>query len=211
VPNLTREELLALLDCPAKLASTPPPPASTSKKPEACERFTPLHALIGNALPRLWHYALNKMPDANSRLKHKKLRELLIWLLEKNGYFTKEGANTPFMDKGREVRGKIDLLVTDSKGVPFLAIETDWTRQTASVKKLKVWHDRGVPVLWVYGQPMPPADLPELRQFADEAGGPLTVKWLPLFQLDHGWVGPARRYIRREPKPAFKKNSSQPR
>lgn len=196
--RISREEMLTLLG-PAPVAQTGeksvPEPVTAPQAPASPLPLTSpygrLHGLLARALPRLWRYAKQQPEASEVRALRRKLRELVSWVLTKEGYCVSPNAPTPYHADGREVQGRLELLVTAPDGSPLLALETDFTGEPDSLHKLAVWHARGVPVLWIVGRPCKPEDLPELRRLAGRTLRERTF-WLPIYHLEHGWVKSSR-------------------
>lgn len=196
-PLTGRPSEIARRDCWPK---EPPnaPPASLEPRPPASgprlEGPRGASALLGRALPRLWRYAVARSEGSGQRWRRRKLRELIHWLLTKEGYQVEAQVNSPYSRDGEQVRGRLELLIATSDGRPVLALETDWSAERESLLKLEVWHRRGTAGLWILGQPCERKDLTEFRKLADRTFAHDTSTWLSIYHLEHGWQGvsPAR-------------------
>lgn len=172
----------------ATTATLSPGPAVESEsscgevgRPRVRNEAAHVRYLLATAVPRLWRYTLEKSPELSVRAQRSKLRELLAWLFNKEGYAVTPGAPAPYRLKAGLISGRIDLLV-ESAGKPLLALETDWTREAASVAKLAHWHRQGVSTAWVLGA-VAPTELATWREFADRTFGGSTNGWLILVTL----------------------------
>jgi hypothetical protein len=189
----TAREILkatAILPEPAPTIRT----ASPTARPSG--RYTPstgsdqqrLQRLLDKSVPRLWQYALKEIPSRDPTHLRQKLRELLVWLFEKEGFDVRQQAAAPYRVNNREVKGRVDLVIHRKGGAPLLAMEADWTRTAASVLKLGSWSRQGIPVVWIIGAATEPTVLSSWRRFADEVSDSRSSRWLPILHLEHGWV-----------------------
>lgn len=165
-------------------AGTAPP--ATAGIRSSC--YTPLHFMLARTLPRLWAFAQRQPEAADARELHRKLRELIAWVLAKDRYAIESNVATTYRLEQEDVHGRLELLVRNREGAPVLAIETDWTTEPASLRKLEVWHDSGVPTLWILGAPAKAAGLSRFRSFANRTLRQSTRGWLAIYHLEHGWV-----------------------
>jgi hypothetical protein len=177
-------------DCLPKEPSNAPPTRlesqATVSGPNLDDRRN-AQALLGRALPRLWRYALSRAEGSGQRWRRRKLRELIQWVLTKEGYRVEAQVNSPYSRDGEQVRGRVELLIANSVGGPVLALETDWSAERESLLKLAVWHQRGAEGLWILGQPCERKDLSEFRKLADRTLAHDTATWLSIYHLEHGW------------------------
>jgi len=148
-----------------------------------------VQGLLGRALPHLWRYALSRSSGSSQRWRRHKLRELIHWVLTKEGYRVEAQVNSPYSRDGEQIRGRLELLIANGDHQPLLALETDWSTARESLLKLEVWHHRGVPGLWILGQPCQRKDLLEFRKLANQTLGHDTSTWLFIFHLGYGWQG----------------------
>lgn len=145
-----------------------------------------LRAFLGSAVPRLWAYASTRADLRNTNARAK-LRELVGWLLQKNGFSVHKHAPAPYIRDGKKVRGRLDLLALDDTGAAVLAIETDFDKDTASVHKLGAWHVQGVAVLWLVRASVDKQGIPGFRARANQVLGQDTHNWLQVCDIEHGW------------------------
>jgi hypothetical protein len=169
---------------PAKAPAPPPVILGTSLRADQAK----LQRLLEKSVPRLWHYALEKSGSADPGVQRQKLRELLVWLFEKEGYVVLSNAAAPYRFKNKEVKGRIDLVIQRKDGAPLLALETDWAKEPASILKLSGWSKQKTPVAWIVGASCEPATLLTWRRFADEVSASRSSRWLPILHLNHGWI-----------------------
>lgn len=149
--------------------------------------FTTLHREIATALPALWLKA--RKQQLTRAEERKKLRALLSWLVSKKGLKSQEGAPMRYRHGADLVDGKVDLLVRDQSGGALLAVEADWTRQEASLEKLKAAHEKGIPVMWILGTSVKSRqEAKESRKYALKHLGREAGNWLVIFHLEHGWL-----------------------
>jgi hypothetical protein len=151
------------------------------------EDLEAVQALLGRALPHLWRYALSRSNGSTERWRRHKLRELIHWVLTKEGYRVEARVNSPYSRDGEQIRGRLELLIANSTRQPMLALETDWSTERESLLKLDVWHRRGIPGLWILGHPCQRKDLAEFRKLANRTLGHDTSAWLFIFHLSYGW------------------------
>jgi hypothetical protein len=144
-------------------------------------------ALLGRTLPHLWGYALSRSSGSSQRWRRHKLRELIHWVLIKEGYRVESQVCSPYSRDGEEIRGRLELLILNSHHQPMLALETDWSAERESLLKLNLWHQRGIPGLWILGHPCLRKDLGEFRTSANRTLGHDTSAWLFIFHLSYGW------------------------
>lgn len=151
---------------------------------------TPLTALqfdIARAAPALWKKAQDRQLTA--REQRTKLVDLLVWMAAKQGYTVKQRWPIQYWQESVKKDGKIDLMFSDAKGDPVLALEVDWVKNAASYHKLQAASVSDIPVLGVSGHACASKDAAkQLRTFANRAMGKTTGGWLPLFHLEHGWL-----------------------
>lgn len=142
--------------------------------------------VLTHSVPRVWRYALTHCKSNDARSLRKKLRELLVWLFTKEGFKTVAHAPAPYQIGGREIAGRIDLLVLGKADEPLLAIEADWTKDEASVCKLRKLADRHIGTAWLIGANVGTENLPAWRKFADMVGEKPSKSWLKMVHLEHG-------------------------
>lgn len=147
-----------------------------------------VHHMLARALPRLWRFALTQSQARGRRKLRSKLRELLGWVLTKNGFAIQHNVKTPFRHLTENIQGRLELLVSDQEARAMLAVETDWFAEEQSLLKLQFWHRKGVPVLWIIGSPCRADHAYRLRALANRTLHQSTAQWLPIFHLEHGWV-----------------------
>lgn len=171
---------------PVALPSMPPAAERPTARPAL---YTSAHFMLSRALPRLWHYAQQQPEASTPRALHRKLRELVSWVVAKNGYAAHTNVPTEYRQGGETIQGRLELLVKSKNGgAPLLAIESTWTMDDASLLKLEVWHRAGTPVLWITGVPCPADALGRLRARANRILRQPTGLWLAVYHLEHGWV-----------------------
>lgn len=174
-------------------AGEPAPSAPAEDRGRARQRtshdyLTSTHFVLTRPLQRLWRYAQSKVDPKDTRTLHRKLRELIQWHLDKEGYAVHSNVPTLYREGGQTHEGRLELLVEKTPGEPLLAVETDWGVDSASLLKLEVWHRRGVPVLLIAGRPCKRARLWSFRQRANRLLHQPTGRWLPIYHLEHGWI-----------------------
>ena len=148
-----------------------------------------LHHILAHSVPRVWNYALRKNAEKDTRALRKKLRELLVWLFEKEGFKTQPHASAPYLVSGRQVAGRIDLLVLNAADKPLLAIEADWAKDVTSVLKLKKLAESSVIAAWIIGTPTDEKSLMHWRKFADDVVQAQSRSWLKVMALQSGNFG----------------------
>lgn len=147
-----------------------------------------LQYLLAKAVPRLWVCAKERCASGDTRQLRAKLRDLLVWLFAKEGFKAVARAPAPYRLKGRDVAGRVDVLVSNQEGKVLLAIEADWTREESSIQKLRHWNQSGVGAAWIIGVPTDPVALTAWRSFADEASQSNSKGWLKIMHLEHGLI-----------------------
>jgi hypothetical protein len=147
-----------------------------------------LQRLLEKSVPRLWKYALDNSHSNDPAVQRQKLRELLVWLFEKEGYRVTQNAAAPYRLNAKEVKGRIELVIGRENGADLLALETDWVKTPASVLKLQNWSRHNVAVGWIVGAPCESAALLGWRRFADEVSASRSSRWLSILHLVHGWI-----------------------
>jgi hypothetical protein len=147
-----------------------------------------LQRLLEKSVPRLWKYAVENTHSTDSAVQRQKLRELLVWLFEKEGYRVTQNAAAPYRLNNKEIKGRIELVIRRETGPDLLALETDWVKTPASVLKLQNWSRHNVAVGWIVGAPCEPAALLGWRRFADEVSASRSIRWLSILHLAHGWI-----------------------
>lgn len=197
--KVSPEEMRRLLGLPSSGESQPereavalPPTDAKGAADSRRSSFTPAHFLLGRALPNLWRFAQAQPEAADARLLHRKLRELMNWVLTKEGFVVRTNVATPYQRAGALIEGRLELLIERPAGTPMLAVETDWFGDESSLLKLKAWHDKGVPALWVLGRACSSEALAKFRTQANRTLRDGTGRWLAIYHLDHGWLRAAR-------------------
>jgi hypothetical protein len=166
-----------------------PVPASTADATSQRKGpLTPLHFQLARALPRLWRFAQAQPEATDPRALRRKLRELMSWVLTKEGYSVQPNHPAPYVLKGEAINGRLELLVCSAKGTPCLAIETDWLGEPSSLLKLETLHAQNVPGLWIIGRACAATELASFRVLANRTLRRPTGGWLAIYHLDHGWV-----------------------
>lgn len=178
------------VNAPSEPRDVMPPTTTDAHNTPTAQKaaFGPVHSLLGSALPRLWRYALARADCDTPGRQRRKLRDLIAWLLVKEGYRIRSQVQTPFHVAQRLVRGRLEILVESRTGETLLAIESDWTRNEDSLRKLAAWHHRGVPTLWIAGGEIRREHLYQLRRLANSTLREDTSLWLPIFHLQYGWL-----------------------
>lgn len=149
--------------------------------------LTSLQFDIARAAPALWKKAQDRQLTA--REQHLKLLDLLAWMASKQGYTVKQRWPVQYWQDSVKKDGRIDLMFSDSKGAPVLALELDWTKNSGSFHKLQAASVSDIPVMGISGISCSSKEAAkEIRAFANTAMGKPTGWWLPLFHLEHGWV-----------------------
>ena len=147
-----------------------------------------LQRLLEKSVPRLWKYAIENSHSTDPAVQRQKLRELLVWLFEKEGYRATQNAAAPYRLNNKEIKGRIELVIGRQTGPDLLALETDWVKTPASVLKLLNWSRHNVAVGWIVGAPCEPSALLGWRRFADEISASRSSRWLSILHLVHGWI-----------------------
>jgi hypothetical protein len=178
-----------LLDSKVATPAGKPGPVVTtmSRGPSTRADQAKLQRLLEHSVPRLWKYAIERSNSSDHGIQRQKLRELLVWMFEKEGYAVSSNAPAPYRLNNKDVKGRVDLVIQRKDGTALLAIETNWTKEPAAVLKLLGW-SRKVPVVWIVGAPCESSALVTWRRFADELSSGRSVRWLPILHLVHGWI-----------------------
>jgi len=136
----------------------------------------------------LWRFAQARVEGQPARLQRRKLRDLICWLLAKEGFTVRTNVPMPYERGGETVAGRLELLVVTNAGTPVLAIETDWIGEPSSLMKLEAAHRAGVQALWILGHPCEADRLLRYRTLANRTLQQSTASWLAIYHLDHGWL-----------------------
>ena len=149
--------------------------------------LSPLQFALARALPPLWRKASDR--NMTPREQHKKMLELVVWVAEKQGCTAKQRNPVQYWQDHVKRDGTVDLMLFDRRNTAVLAVELDWARNEASIRKLQAASLQKIPVLSISGVHFDDkAQAKALRRFANTIIGKPTGWWLPIFHLTHGWL-----------------------
>jgi len=187
--KVSPEEMRRLLNIEQPNPRTQPAPTVEHRQ----LLFTSAHTLLGRALPRLWRFAQTQPEARDPRALHRKLRELIVWAFEKDGYRVHPNHPMPYRHDTEHIEGRLELLIA-REGSTGLAIETDWFGDRTSLLKLEAAHVAGHAAMWIVGKPQASDTLGELRRLANRTLKQASGRWLAIYHLEHGWVRTARTF-----------------
>jgi len=134
---------------PATASTVTPVPAGPNPAPAGFRASATLRQQLSQSMPRLWAKACEKALD--NREQHRRLHDLIVWYLKKNGCDVIAPWAQSYFDHGRTVQGRLDLMaVRESDGVR-LAVEVCFKASSGSGYKLLSAKRDGAAALLVCG------------------------------------------------------------
>ena len=108
-----------------------------------------LRQQLSQSIPRLWAKACEKTQD--NREQHRRLQDLIVWYLKKNGCDVIAPWAQSYFDHGRTVQGRLDVMAVRAFDGVRLAVEASFKASSGAGYKLLSAKRDGAAALLVCG------------------------------------------------------------